>query len=57
MNTIIKEETRFINIYSSDGVTQADDSTLSNMVFNFKSIVQDLDDNVDIKVCVTPSLL
>ena len=52
MNTIIKEETRFINIYSSDGVTQADDSTLSNMVFNFKSIVQDLDDNVDIKVCV-----
>ena len=52
MNTLIKEETRFINIYSSDGVTQTDDSTLSNMVFNFKSIVQDLDDNVDIKVCV-----
>ena len=52
MNTLIKEETRFINIYSSDGVTQTDDSTLSNMVFNFKSIVQDLDDNVDIKVCI-----
>ena len=44
MNTLIKEETRFINIYSSDGVTQTDDSTLSNMVFNFKSIVQDLED-------------
>ena len=52
MNTLIKEETRFINIYSSDGVSQTDDSTFSNMVFNFKSIVQDLDDNVDIKVCI-----
>ena len=52
MNTLIKEETRFINIYSSDGVSQNDDSTFSNMVFNFKSIVQDLDDNVDIKVCI-----
>ena len=52
MNTIIKEETRFINIYSSDGISQSDDSSLSNMVFNFKSIVQDLDDDVDIKVCI-----
>ena len=52
MATILKEETRFINIYSSDGVSQNDDSTLSNMTFNFKSVVQDLDDNVDIKVCV-----
>ena len=52
MNTIIKGEIRFINIYSSDGVSQNDDSTFSNMVFNFKSIVQALDDNVDIKVCI-----
>ena len=52
MTTILKEETRFINIYSSDGISQNDDSMLSNMTFNFKSIVQDLDDNVDIKVCV-----
>ena len=51
MTTILKEETRFINIYSSDGISQNDDY-LSNMTFNFKSVVQDLDDNIDIKVCV-----
>lgn len=52
MNTIIKEETRFINLYSSDGVSLNDDNLLSNMVFNFKNIVQDIDENVDIKVCI-----
>ena len=53
MNTLIKEETRFINLYSSDGISPIEqDNTLSNLVFNFKNIVQDIDENVDIKVCV-----